>query len=228
MNDSRQSWQARQDWMAREYDELLNDGDHAARGFENDYRDISNLLASYHGRIVDIGGGIGVTRHWLPPQSEYVLVEPSLMWHDSRWMAFVDRFPCLAQHPRHVIAYGEALPFADGSFDAALLLWSLNHMFDPLKTVREAVRVLVRGGRLLIALEDGEPTWTDLWQRKYPDARSGASVKLLLRKLASPALGWPVQGDHIPVSERAVIAAAGGRLLKRGWMGLYLTLEFEA
>jgi hypothetical protein len=32
----------------------------------------------------------------------------------------------------------------------------------------------------------------------------------------------------MPVSERAVIAAARGRLLRRGWLGLYLTLEFEA
>jgi SAM-dependent methyltransferase len=213
--------------MLREYDELLDDGDHAARGFENDYRDIAPLLATYRGRILDIGGGIGVTRHWLAKDVDYVLVEPSLMWQDRRWLGFADRFPCLAARPRHVRAYGEALPFGEATFDAALFLWSLNHMFDPGRAVREAMRVLVRGGRLLIVVEDGEPSWSDLWRRDYPASRAGKSLGLAMRKLASPVVAWPLQRDHIAVSERSVIAAAGGRLLLRRWIGLYLTLEFE-
>jgi SAM-dependent methyltransferase len=214
--------------MAREYAELLDDGDHAARGFENDYGDIAGILAGYRGRIVDIGGGVGVTRHWLESDEKYVLVEPSLTWQDDRWMAFADRFPCLAAPPVHVQAYAEGLPFADASFDGALCLWSLNHVIDPQRAVREGVRVLAPGGRLLVVLEDSEPSWSDLRGGTYPGAGAGPGSRLMLRKLARPVLGWPVQRDHIAVSERALIAAAGGRLIRRGWVGLYLTLEFAA
>jgi SAM-dependent methyltransferase len=222
------TWQARQDRMEREYQELLEDGDHAARGFENDYGAIAPLLASYRGRIVDIGGGVGVTRHWLPRPSSYVLVEPSMMWRDKRWSAFANRFPCLRERPAHVSAYGESLPFSDATFDVALCLWSLNHANDPARAVREAMRVLVRGGRLLIVLEDSEPSWGDLRRGDYPSGDDGRSAATAWRKLVRPVVGWPVQHDHVAVSERAVINAARGRLIRRGWVGLYLTLEFAA
>ena len=70
--------------MERDYAALLDDGDHAAEGFENDYRDIAELLRGYRGRVLDIGGGNGIARHWLTPETEYVLLEPSPMWEDPR------------------------------------------------------------------------------------------------------------------------------------------------
>jgi SAM-dependent methyltransferase len=143
--------------MEREYDALLDDGDHAALAFENDYRGIVEILRACAGRVADIGGGIGVTRHWLPGGVRYVLVEPSEMWRDRRWQRHAGRFPCLAEPAVAVRAVAEALPFAAASFDAVLFLWSLNHVRDVTRSVREAHRVLRRGGRLLAVLEDMLP-----------------------------------------------------------------------
>ena len=151
------SWAVRQAWMESEYDQLLNDGDHAARAFENDYRGISPFLNTCRGRILDIGGGVGVTRHWLPCDASHVLVEPSRMWDDPRWLAHAERFPCLRERPVHVRAYAEALPFETGAFDVALFLWSLNHVCDPAASISEARRILKPRGRMLVVLEDMDP-----------------------------------------------------------------------
>ena len=49
---------------------------------------------------------------------------------------------------------GEKLPFASGSFDVVLALWSLNHVIDPEQCIVEVDRVLKTGGRALFVLED--------------------------------------------------------------------------
>ncbi|MCJ2052766.1 class I SAM-dependent methyltransferase [Methylobacterium sp. J-070] len=51
---------------------------------------------------------------------------------------------------RFQAATGEALPFADGSFDGAVLLNALHHVPDPPRALVEATRVLVPGGRLVV------------------------------------------------------------------------------
>lgn len=49
-----------------------------------------------------------------------------------------------------VLAIGEALPFADASFDAALSLAVLEHVRDPFRCAQELLRVVKPGGELLI------------------------------------------------------------------------------
>jgi SAM-dependent methyltransferase len=48
-----------------------------------------------------------------------------------------------------MLAVGEALPFADASFDAVLSLAVLEHVRDPFKCAQELVRVLKPGGEIL-------------------------------------------------------------------------------
>lgn len=49
-----------------------------------------------------------------------------------------------------VAGVGEALPFADGSFDGILLNEVLEHVRNDRETVREALRILRPGGRIVI------------------------------------------------------------------------------
>ncbi len=48
------------------------------------------------------------------------------------------------------VASGEALPFADGSFDVVVFSNSLHHMPDPARALAEAARVMKSGGLLYV------------------------------------------------------------------------------
>lgn len=54
--------------------------------------------------------------------------------------------------PRYARAVAERLPFADGSFDAALVCLVLEHVPDHRPAIAEIARVLGPGGRLLLLL----------------------------------------------------------------------------
>ena len=55
----------------------------------------------------------------------------------------------------HIAADLTRLPYADGSFDAIVLGWVLEHLPDPRPGLRELARVLRPGGKLLLmATED--------------------------------------------------------------------------
>ena len=59
----------------------------------------------------------------------------------------------------------DALPFADGLFDALTFTYLLRYVEDPAATLRELARV-VRPGGTIAALEFGVPrgVWRPLWE----------------------------------------------------------------
>jgi len=57
---------------------------------------------------------------------------------------------------------GKTLPHDDGAVDAVLFAYVLHHAQDQLALLREARRVLARGGRIVI-YEDTPRAWIDRW-----------------------------------------------------------------
>lgn len=222
------AWSRRQEEMDGAYAELAEDREHALLAWQSDYGPLGERLGRCEGRVLDVGGGNGIARHWLPPGTEYVDLEPSRAWRDQPWSSLSDVFPCLATPPCTLRGVAEALPVADATFDAALSIWSLNHVSDPEAALAETARVLCPGGRLLLVLEDVPPSWSDLLRGRVPGTRRQRAA-LALRKLASPAIGWPTQPDHLPLREAALRRAVRAWLTveARAWSGSYLVLELR-
>ncbi len=126
------------DFLARVYERLMPvaDSDLFAR--------LLNLPCT--GLLLDAGGGTGRVSGRLKHQvGKVVVCDLSL--------------PMLQQVKNHsglvpVRAHGEAIPFADNSFDRALVVDAIHHFQDPARVLGELMRVLTPGGRLLIEEPD--------------------------------------------------------------------------
>jgi len=126
------------------------------------------LLEESHGCVLDVGGGNGLVRAFLPGIDQYVSIDPSDDWLSADWRPVLQLFPGLPCRLDFVRGVGESLPFADQSFETVLLLFSLNHADDPARVVAETCRVLRPSGVALFALEDVEPPCSWLAQRRSP------------------------------------------------------------
>ena len=93
----------------------------------------------------------------------------------------------------------EALPIPDRTCDVALLVLVLSYVAQVEPVLREAYRILVPGGRLLII--DAEAHHDDQFQRKLGQARPGIDRSLLFQALT--AIGFQRPGAGGPISTRA-------------------------
>lgn len=124
---------------------------------------LRRALAGAPGReLADIGGGTG----------NYALALCGDGWRPT----VLDRSaPMLARASAKgletVRANATRLPFADASFDAAMLVSMLHHVDDPAQALAEAKRVLRPGGRLAVMLFTREDI-ADAWCLDYfPSSR---------------------------------------------------------
>lgn len=128
-----------------------------------------------------------------------------------------------APRTRRVRGTGEQLPIGGQVVDAVIALWMLNHSVDPARVVAEAARVLRPGGRLLLVLEDMEPSWSDLRHGRFPPGAPHARLATL-RKAWATVAGWPLQADHMRIREgdlRRWLAPCFEDV-EREWIGVYL------
>jgi SAM-dependent methyltransferase len=103
---------------------------------------LERTLRSCEGRVLDVGCGLQPYRPFLnASRTEYV---------------GLDREGPLSRPT--VIGSAEALPFDDQSFDVVLATQLLEHVPDPRVALREAVRVLRIGGRIVLTVPGVWPT----------------------------------------------------------------------
>jgi SAM-dependent methyltransferase len=225
------------EWIRRQqecddwYTELARDPGAAAACFQRDYAAHGAILASLTGKVLDVGGGNGVTRHYLGENARYVCVEPSAAWLSTDWGTLERTFPCLASRPSLVRGVGESLPFRSRAFDAALSLWSLNHVQDPAEVLREVARVLRPAGRFLLVLEDMAPSWLDVLHAGFwaDFQRATALLHTKVHCVVTHST-WPVQSDHLAIDEAQLVdwLAECFHVVRRTWSGGYLSYELAA
>ena len=103
------------------------------------------VCAGLTGDVVEIGFGSGLNVPFYPPAvTRVAAVEPS----DLGWRLAGERLRAAAVPVQRAALDGQSLPFADGSYDAALSTWSLCTIPDPAAALSELRRVLKPGGTL--------------------------------------------------------------------------------
>jgi ubiquinone/menaquinone biosynthesis C-methylase UbiE len=103
------------------------------------------VCAGLHGRVVEVGFGSGHNVPFYPPAVQSVAaVEPA----DAGWRLAAKRLDTATVPVERAGLDGQALPFADDSFDCALSTWTLCTIPDATAALGELRRVLKPGGQL--------------------------------------------------------------------------------
>lgn len=98
-----------------------------------------------HGEVLEIGFGSGLNIPFYPPVVTRVrAVDPS----GVGWRLAARRLEASSVPVERAGLDGQSLPFADGTFDAALSTWTLCTIPDPVAALREVGRVLKPSGTL--------------------------------------------------------------------------------
>ncbi|MGH3677241.1 MAG: class I SAM-dependent methyltransferase [Mycobacterium sp.] len=147
-------------------------------------------LADLSGRVLEVGAGNGMNfAHYPDTVAEVVAVEP-----ENSLRALAERAAATAPVPITVVAgHGDALPFEDGSFDAAVVSLVLCSVPEPGHFLSEVRRVLKPGGEL----------------RFFEHVRSATPLLGIFQDVITPLWSAIGGGCHLNRDSRAAIDAAG-------------------
>ncbi|HZO98387.1 MAG TPA: class I SAM-dependent methyltransferase [Gaiellaceae bacterium] len=165
---------------------------------------VTRVEAGPGDRVLDVATGTGLVARELAARHGCAVVG-------------VDRSPGMLAEARRrttgielVEARAEALPFADGEFDALTFTYLLRYVDDPAATLRELARV-VRAGGVVAGLEFGVPSgaWRAPWEL-YVRAGLPAAGAVVGR-------GWREAGAFLGGSIRRFARAWPQERLEQAW-----------
>ena len=156
--------------------------------------------AASHGRTLDVACGVGNlvagvskngTQGWgLDPSPEMLGI--------SRWL-----------HPDGVVllvrGVAEVLPFRDESFDRLICQGALDHFVDPHAFMKEAVRCVRPGGRVIVAIANYDSLSCRLGRFRRAVARA-----ILRRSTPAQQPYWEPPADHFHKGDLGFVRGLGG------------------
>jgi len=136
------------------------------RGYDEYVSEIEDDKCIYQkikieGRVLDIGGGIGTVREFLPEDICFVSIDPFANISQKIPQSKKRAYKCLERHLNFIPAIAEFLPFKERSFDYVHMRSMLDHVQVPDLALIEANRVLVDGGYLIVGMlvDGGKNGW---------------------------------------------------------------------
>jgi ubiquinone/menaquinone biosynthesis C-methylase UbiE len=104
------------------------------------------------GTVLDVGGSCGTLRHFLPPETKYISIDPNPEPMAGVTSEKATAYNCLVSDLPFIAAMAEFLPFLDNSFDYVHMRSMLDHVQIPDLAILEAFRVLKPAGSLLVGI----------------------------------------------------------------------------
>lgn len=144
------------DAHAAEYDKWFESAEGSAL-FASEVDAIRLLMTNLEHPFLEIGVGTGRFAKELGIDEG---IEPSELA-----LSFAKKRGVKAQR-----ATGENIPFADASFGAVFILFTLCFVETPEKVLSEAERVLKPGGCVIVGIINRESAWGELYMRKKAEA----------------------------------------------------------
>ncbi|PLX97938.1 MAG: SAM-dependent methyltransferase [Desulfuromonas sp.] len=156
--------------------------DRNAAAYSAELKAIRELLpnADLHGMEIGVGSG-----KFAEPLGIVIGVEPCEQMAEKARALGIEVVPGVA----------EALPFADGVFDYALMVTTICFVDDVVRSFREALRVLRPGGFILVAYVDkeselGRQYLTNRHKSRFYQEATFYSTREVLAHLETAGFGW--------------------------------------